>query len=294
MIMYKYSLDSSSKKFNCPNCRKKTFVRYVYNVSNSYLEETVGRCDRETKCQYHLKPHGNKPLVNIDNIKICEPKPTFIDFNYVNQSINYDCRNNFIIYLKQYFSDLEVSEVVKKYFIGNSNHWNGGTIFWQIDEKGIVHTGKVMLYDMYTGSRIKKPYPHINWIHKVYKINSFVLQQCLFGIHNLKKHKKNNAVCIVEAEKTAIIMSILCPDYLWLATGSKSNFKEKLLKPLKNYKVIVYPDKSEYEDWNKIIQQLNKKGYNFSCSPFLEDKGDVEGADLVDLILLEESKHKIN
>ena len=288
MIMYKYSLDSTSKKFICPNCRKKTFVRYVDNVSIEYLEETRGRCDRESKCQYHLKPHGNKPLVNIDNIKISEPEPTFINYNYVSQSMNYDSHNNFIFYLKQYFSDLQVSEVVKKYFIGNSNHWNGATIFWQINLNNKVCAGKVMLFDMYTGNRIKKPYRHINWIHKVYKINDFVLQQCLFGIHNLKDHKKDNAVCIVESEKTAIIMSIICPDYLWLATGNKANFKEELLKPLKNYNVIVYPDKSEFEDWNKKAQYLNKKGYNFSCSRFLEDKGDIEGADLVDLILLEE------
>jgi len=285
--MYKYSLDSTSKKFICPNCRKKTFVRYIDNVSSSYLEGSIGRCDRESKCQYHLKPHGNKPLVSIDNFKMRKPEPTFLNFNYVNQSMNYDSHNNFIHYLNQYFSDSQVSEVVKKYFIGNSNHWNGATIFWQIDEKGSVHTGKVMLYDMYTGRRIKKPYPHINWIHKVYKINDFVLQQCLFGIHNLKDHKKGNAVCIVETEKTAIIMSIICPDYLWLATGSKANFKEKLLKPLKSYKVIVYPDKSEFEDWNEKAQYLNKKGYNFSCSRFLEENGDAEGVDLVDLIIME-------
>jgi len=284
--MYKYSLDKSSKKFICPQCHKKTFVRYIDNISNNYLEEIIGRCDRETKCQYHLKPHGNKSLVNIDNIKICEPKPTFINFNYVSHSMNYESHNNFILYLKQYFSASQVSQVIKKYFIGNSNHWSGATIFWQIDEKGKVHTGKVMLYDMYTGRRIKKPYPHINWIHKVYKINHFVLQQCLFGIHNLKNHRKDNAVCIVESEKTAIIMSLLCPDYLWLATGSKANFKEKLLKPLKNNKVIVYPDKSEYEDWNKKVQFLNKNGYNFSCSRFIEEKGDNKGVDLADLLLL--------
>lgn len=285
--MYKYSLDRTSRKFICPNCRKKTFVKYVDSVSGNYLEEIIGRCDRESKCQYHLKPNGNEPLVNVNLVKIAEPKPTFLNCNYVYEAMKNELPNNFISYLKRYFSDKQVSDVVRKYFIGDSNFWNGATIFWQIDENGSVHTGKVMLYDMYTGRRIKKPYSHINWIHKVYKINGFVLQQCLFGIHNLKNHKKNNAVCIVESEKTAIIMSILYPDYLWLATGSKTNFKEKLLKPLKNYKVIVYPDKSEYEDWNKKSEELNKKGYNFRCSKFLEDKVADEGVDLADLILLE-------
>lgn len=285
--MYKYSLDRTSRKFVCPNCGKKTFVRYVDNVSSSYLEEKVGRCDRETKCQYHLKPNGNKPLVNIENVIMTEPEPTFLNFNYVTQSLNVESDNNFILYLKQYFSDDQVSDAIKKYYIGTGNYWNGATVFWQIDENGNVHAGKVMLYDKYTGKRIKKPYSHVNWIHKVYKLKNYVLQQCLFGIHNLKNHKKGNTIFIVESEKTAIVMSMIFPEYLWLATGSKTNFKEKLLKPLKKYSVIVYPDKSEYNDWNKTILQLNKKGYNFKCSQFLEDNCEVEGFDLVDLLLLE-------
>jgi len=286
--MYKYSLDRSSRKYICPQCGKKTFVRYVNNESNDYLEENIGRCDRESKCKYHCRPNGNQPIVNIDNLQIFEPEPTFLNFDVVNQSLKNEQHNNFILYLEKHFSRCQIDEAIKKYFIGNSDHWHGATIFWQIDENNNVRTGKVMLYDTYTGKRVKKPFPHINWIHRVYRIKDFVLQQCLFGIHNLNKYGKGDTICIVESGKTAVIMSIVCPHYLWLATGSKSNFKEKLLKPLKDYNVIVYPDKSEFEDWNRKIQYLNKKGYNFRCSKFLEDKGEAEGADLVDLILLEE------
>ncbi len=34
---------------------------------------------------------------------------------------------------------------------------------------------------------------------------------------------------VVESEKTALIMSLVCPDKVWLATGGKANFKESML-----------------------------------------------------------------
>ncbi|WP_372938062.1 DUF6371 domain-containing protein [Seonamhaeicola sp.] len=40
-------------------------------------------------------------------------------------------------------------------------------------------------------------------------------------------------MAIVESEKTAIIMSMFLPDFIWLATGSKGNFKYELLELLK-------------------------------------------------------------
>lgn len=44
---YKYSLMSGSKKFFCPNCKKKTFVPYVVTGTNNIVDSTkYGRCDR--------------------------------------------------------------------------------------------------------------------------------------------------------------------------------------------------------------------------------------------------------
>ena len=37
--MFKYSLEKSSKKFVCPNCNRKTLVRYIDNEQNLYLKE---------------------------------------------------------------------------------------------------------------------------------------------------------------------------------------------------------------------------------------------------------------
>jgi hypothetical protein len=94
-------------------------------------------------------------------------------------------KNNFVQYLLSHFTPHDVSQAIKNYFIITSNYWNGATIFWQVDEQTNVCTGKVMLYDRNIGKRIKKPYIHINWMHKVLQINGFVLQQCLFCIQNI-------------------------------------------------------------------------------------------------------------
>ena len=50
---------------------------------------------------------------------------------------------------------------------------------------------------------------------------------------------------MVEAEKTAVIMSEVKPEYLWLATGGKTELNVAKLKPLASRRVILFPDTDE-------------------------------------------------
>lgn len=279
--MYKYSLDKSSKKFLCPNCLKKSFVRYVDNETTYYLETQFGRCDKESSCKYHNSPKNNKtiyipsqPLVKRENSTIPQIEVTKYGQDFKN--------NYFIQFLRNHFPDEQLRLAIKKYLIGTSNHWKGATVFWQINQKEAVLTGKVMLFDIYTGKRVKKPYNHINWMHKTLKIPNYELQQCLFGLHLINEYPEKT-IALVESEKTAITMSLFLPNYLWIATGSKANFKKKLLEPIKNFKIIAYPDKSEYNNWNKKATQLNQEGYQIRCSDYVEKKDVPEGTDLADI-----------
>ncbi|WP_418637048.1 DUF6371 domain-containing protein [Winogradskyella sp.] len=282
-MTYKYTLDRTSKKFSCPACGKKTFVRYIEVETSKYLESTIGRCDRESKCAYHKSPNGNKPIT-YNVIQKMEESSYHDDDVLSSYGRNYRA-NNFVQYLRQYFCTTDIEAVVRKYFIGTSTYWKGATIFWQVDHEMNVRAGKVMLYDSNSGRRVKKPFNHINWMHKVLHLNDFVLQQCLFGIHNLCDYQKGSTVCIVESEKTAIIMTLLYPEYLWLATGSKTNLKSSVIKPLKDYKIIVYPDKTEYKDWNTKVEGFQKMGYTIICSDFLENFKVCEGVDLADVMI---------
>lgn len=284
--MYQNTLDKSSKKFVCPNCGKRSFVRFVDNETGNYLTENYGRCDRETECKYYAHPTNEKK--HFSYFKIPEVIPTsYIDSKLMIQTeIDYN-QNNFVKFLLKYFDVKQVGRVLEVYHVGTSKHWNGSSIFWQIDNKNRVRTGKIMLYNESSGKRIKEPFNHVNWAHSVQKLKDYNLKQCLFGLHRINI-ELSKPIAIVESEKSAIIMSIEAPDFLWMATGSKGNLKEEMLKPLRNRKIILHPDKGEFNDWQKIAIQLKAKGYKIAISDLLEQMELKTGFDLADYYLQEQ------
>jgi hypothetical protein len=282
--MYKYSLDKSSKKFVCPACGKKRFVKYVDNETNSFLEDGSGRCDRESSCKYQKTPHETSVISEFVTPKITR-KASTIQSDYLKLCNKNFHENNLIQFLENYFTKEEIQLGITKYRLGNSKHWNGAaTIFWQINPQYEVMTGKIMQYDVKTGKRVKEPKPLFQWVHKLLKLEDFVLLQCLFGLH-LVNHSTKKEIAIVESEKTAFIMSLFLPNYVWMSTGGKKNFNLKMLLPIKEYTILAYPDKSEYDDWNKTAIELQKLGFKINCSRFVEDKNVPDGTDLADIYL---------
>ena len=287
MKQYKYYLDRSSKKFNCPNCGKRTFVRFIESETGKYLSDEFGRCDRENNCGYYSDPKGEiKNTFEVKNIIL--PEPSFHNLDLVDKSMSEYFKNNFIQFLNSIFSDCDVKKAVKKYFIGTSKFWKGATVFWQIDSLEKVHSGKVLQYDSNTGKRHKtnEGKSLINWVHRILKINDFNLKQCLFGLHLINESNRK-VVAIVESEKTAVIMSIFKPEYTWLSTGSKQGFKYEMLKPIKEYEINAFPDKSEYKDWQNIAIELNSIGFNIRVSDLLENTDYENGTDLADIFIKE-------
>ena len=55
-MSYQFELERGSTKHTCPECKRKSFVRYVDTEYGQYIADEVGRCDREVKCGYHEKP----------------------------------------------------------------------------------------------------------------------------------------------------------------------------------------------------------------------------------------------
>lgn len=291
MNQYKYSLDPSSKKFTCPSCNRQTFVRYIENANGSYLDVEFGRCDRETNCAYHNLPKNNK-----GGLFVCckpKPKPSFHSLNLLEKSLSESGENNFIGFLKTLFTIDEVKEAVLKYLIGTSKRYKGAAIFWQIDNLERIHAGKILQYIPETGKRAKTSDGKglINWVHKVNKTEDFTLDQCLFGLH-LINEANQKTVAIVESEKTAVIMSVFKPEYTWLATGSKQGFKQSMLEPIKQFKIVVFPDKSEYEDWKQRASELNAKGFKISVSDWIEQTCLESGSDLADVFINESLSSK--
>jgi hypothetical protein len=79
-------------------------------------------------------------------------------------------------------------------------------------------------------------------------------------------------------------MSILLPHYIWLATGSKGNFKFEMLKPIKK-KGCSFPDK-EYSNWLDKSIELNAIGFKISVSDLIEQTDFENGYDLADYLNL--------
>ncbi len=297
MKEYKYILDKSSKKFICPKCLKKTFVKYFDPENNSYLPDEFGRCDRETNCGFHSLPNGEYKNTSI--IKdIAVSTPSFHDKSLLIQSKCNYAENNFIHFLKTKFSEAEIEMVIEKYHIGTSTNWKGSTVFWQIDNLGRIHAGKILQYNKETGKRSKDKSDKalISWIHSILKRNNnikeFNLKQCLFGLQLVDTEIER--IALVESEKTAVIMSLFKPQYTWLATGSKHGFKLEYLEPIKHLDIVAFPDKSEYEIWTKKAEDLNKIGYKISVNEKIEITNYATGTDIADIFILEKNDLTLN
>ena len=276
MKSYRYKLDETSKKYRCPSCNKKRFVRFIDNETNQLADEQYGRCDRAIECKYFLYPKDN---VILSDIKYIAPKePSFIDPGLVKKTMNQYNINPFVKFLNSRYERKIVEDIIDKYKIGTANSFEGSVVFWQIDNHSRVRSGKIMKYNSETGKRSKL----ITWVHKKINMPGFELRQCLFGLHLINREVKK--VAVVESEKTAILFSIERPDFVWLATGSLNNFKRDLLLPLKGIIVKVFPDKGAFERWNKVADDCNKEGFNIEVSRILERADVNSGDDIADYL----------
>ena len=243
-------------------------------------------------------------------------------------------KNNLARWLCTQFPEEQVAEVLARYRTGSTR--DGRIIYWQIDEHGQVRAGKVMAYDLdghrrkgslpqpppEEGACSHREQPPVCWVHSMkidgIRFDEMLAPQCLFGEHLLETHPNppckggdlaprcqhplphregwGGSPCLVESEKTAIIMSLIKPDTVWLATGGKANFKEQMLWPLLGYEVPVYPDADALHDWAVRIAQLNRElghrlyiptGYYNLMD---HDEARREGWDLADILLREEGK----
>ncbi|SHK64300.1 hypothetical protein SAMN04488007_3489 [Maribacter aquivivus] len=227
------------------------------------------------------------------NYKQVKKDTTYHNKVDLKQSLRFNTNNNFIEYLKSIFPTDKVENIINLYQVGTATFWNNATIFWQIDNFKKIRSGKMMMYSK-NGKRSKI----INWMHsyqiKNNQLREFNLSQCFFGLHLI--NKSNNAIAIVESEKTACIMSILFDKYIWLAAGSLNGINEKKLSPIKDRRIILYPDlgvsrinENPYTQWKKKSDDLFRKGYNISTSDLLESKATEEqktkGYDIADYFL---------
>lgn len=142
-----------------------------------------------------------------------------------------------------YLSWEQMVNAACRYRLGASKQ--GGVIFWQIDQEERVRDGKVMYYGP-DCHRLKDKQHHPTWVSTLlrqrdpFPDSPHETSHCFFGLHLLGV--AGGAVCVVEAEKTAVIMSELYPQYIWLAAGGLGELQADKFRPLRGHKVILFPD----------------------------------------------------
>ena len=104
---------------------------------------------------------------------------------------------------------------------------------------------------------------------------------------------QKKSVCVVEAEKTAVIMSEVYPQYVWMAAGGLSALSAEKLRPLRDHKVVLFPDTdpdgTTYACWKAIAKEASRSFLSpVYVSPLLERHATPEQKaakiDIVDLL----------
>ena len=202
-----------------------------------------------------------------------------------------------------------------RYRLGRSK--DDAVIYWQIDHLGQVHDGKLMWYGpdchrlkhrnaTWVMSRLKRHYGipqdafHSTHVFFGTHLLSIKGQVCgpkegrSFHSKNIPHEEERRArtfleergltsiprtVAIVEAEKSAVILSELYPQYIWLATGGMDEVQVNKFMPLSDYKVILFPDTDPdgraFTRWHEAAQAVMKSFFwprnnPIRVSPFLE------------------------
>ena len=275
---------------------------------------------------------GKKYNIDTDmqdiNIQLPPPRPappplptlelpeTMVDGRMIADSMQ-PCQATLVNWLRSLnFDSIErrrLEEAIQAYKLGHSN--SGMTIYWQIDENQKIRTGKMMRYKS-DGHRDRESSYNFDWIHSalsrkmvngkpVYEApwphpNLFnpdkqECRPCYFGLHLLNAYKVKNvdqAVCIVESEKTAIIMATLWgnnTNQVWMACGGLENLSREKLKPIieQHRRIILYPDRDGIEKWRQKAEQLHYDRLIVIDKPVTEWWKPEDGpkADIADVLL---------
>lgn len=292
MADYRFHLQKykPGSKISCPSCGKaRCFTRYIDDEEEISFPDSVGICDHINSCGYHYSPkeyfHDNPDVLQtgaerppVLKRRVMAPKPiqdnsflpSYIPKDDMMKNLTHYEMNPLFLYLSEIWGEAKTVQLMSRYNVGTSKKWGGSAVFWQVDVKGRIRTGKIMLYDPKTGHRVKEPHSHVCWVHSELKLPDFHLRQCLFGEHLLMKNP-TMPVAIVESEKTALIGTVFVPDILWLATGGMNGcFNADTMSVLKDRNVTLFPDLGAFEIWSQKASILSGICQRVAVSDVLE------------------------
>lgn len=237
----------------CPSCgRKKKFSYYVSNATGEPVDGSCGRC---SVCGYNYPPrefyadHKNT-MSDTDRRALSQSLPTANDgrewvepYDTISEEkVRQSHRHTGTLYnwLCHLFGKERTDKAWNKYQMGVTK--DGRAIYWQKDQLGATQTGEFITY-MSNGHR--DPHTDERWAHNSFK--DYHLKQCLFGLQFVGNDRR--PLLLVEAPKTALIGFICYPQYTWVATGSRDQFKPDKLWAIRHHRVVALPDVDALDYW---------------------------------------------
>jgi len=178
----------------------------------------------------------------------------------------------------------DMRQACDRYYLGKTK--TGAPIFWMIDD---LHRPLDAHIDTTWISTLLK--------HREPLIKSWHVEHCLFGLHllanpgawrncDIAKPKASNAtggpglsaspIAIVESESSAIVLSALFPESIWMAYATTSHLSPDLFSPLEGHIVTIYPRTdptlSNYLFFQDLVSlTLQRYDLDITVSPLLED-----------------------
>lgn len=169
---YRYSLDPTSAKFECPECGLKRFVRYIDNETKDFLPDQYGRCDRGE--HYHLNPYkdgygkehrkrqnkGYKARSYSASSNLTpEESPVYIPLEVLKETLKEYSSNNFLNNLQKNvtypFEWADIQKLIDLYLIGTlvpikrrDQHLKGAVTFPYFESINQIQAIQIVQYDL--------------------------------------------------------------------------------------------------------------------------------------------------
>lgn len=191
---------------------------------------------------------------------------------------------------KGWLTEQQMRHAVDCYHLSKSR--SGKCIFWMIDDLGYVLDGHIG--SSWASQMLKAREPRL--------LAHWHTSHCLFGMHLLSTAEATCSlftihsplsIGIVDSERSAVILSELYPQCLWLSWVYPANFTSDKLEPLRGHKVILYPRASQTMDYFmsclEIADQASRLYHlDITVSTIIEDNATASQKaaqiDLVDLL----------
>ena len=275
----------------CPECASSDafFPVDIFDDGTKNDDEKVGKC---FSCGNFFPPkrEKNEDLSLLYQLK---KKKDTEEFSHNKEDFKkwtkYPTADNLRIELYKRFP--KIKEFFDKYQVFSfKNNDTIYTAFPHISLRGEIKGIKYFSFatnchtDYYSDGDKKRK--KIGWVHSLHKLvpENQIFKDCFFGENLIFSEKSEyKYIGVVESEKSAIVANFfLGQDWLFLATGSKSNIKNLVYKGIKEKNVILFPDADGFKEWSSFCNE-NKK--DFPLMVCLEIQGINKKMDICDVIL---------